>query len=889
MEEVDLSENFVDEEFKSSSYDYLLSWMVQRINLLGFPESTWDAETGNSVIIDFITGLGPKTLSIFQDGDIYRFICEDITKNILDRNPCAYFLRSNATHLSKDNVNREVQYGSIGGKGLTLVAFERMMKGLVEKHVAQNNELTGHYHSCMAALTDTLHCLDGRTVLYCPRFDYTSVSEAAQDKERLQIMESIVIHWRGQIKKVVSSHDSSGSSESSGPLDEIDFWKVRAQDLLGIQNQLEGENVKRIIDVLQYAKSNYINQFQSLTEQIVSRAAESNDNLKFLESVRPQCTALRTIEPQKISGILPDLLNRIRLIWSLSKYYNDDEHISGMLRKISNEIIRRFKTHIVVKDVFDGDVEYSVQRLQDAIQCGFAWKEMYHKTNKAIQLQKARYGRCWDIDDASIFAQIDAFVQRCKDLIEICESQMQFVRKSSETKGNPGPIPHFSGTRAQEIIDGIVGIQETFEHHIDRLRRLEYNVLDVKVSNWHDDYNHFKGDVKDLEVMYNLVINAAFEHNATVPEGVALVETFYRQAKREAIIRFVKRKAADTNNMFCKQVNDIREEFEKSRMNPPLRMQEPQFAGSALWAHSLAALVKESYESLKRLQYVLSERDFEESKEAMLSLTSVVHDFKQARYNLWLEDLNQKAKDNGLQLRLEKPLLRKADGEAAHTKVGAEIVCNFDEDLLSLFSEVGYWEKFQGEFNIPYMAHDICNKKELLRVMRENVMLVVRAYNDLIRDVNAEEKRLFLDHIRRLDRRIAPGFTKLNWQNRNLIDIFVRDCCTNCHDVHVIVKEFKDCKLIVNKMQRLMANALLLRIDKNQIYENGIFEQRQGEHRTQMHQFFEQSYQRIVTTLRNIYKNFKDGSTEVQREWRSQISQVSVFCFVLYDVMTLRL
>jgi dynein heavy chain len=81
----------------------------------------------------------------------------------------------------------------------------------------------------MATLTDSVHSVGGRTVLYCPNFEFASVTEAAQDKERLQIMESIVIHWTRQIKDVVNNHDSSASSESSGPLDEIDFWKGRAQ------------------------------------------------------------------------------------------------------------------------------------------------------------------------------------------------------------------------------------------------------------------------------------------------------------------------------------------------------------------------------------------------------------------------------------------------------------------------------------------------------------------------------------------------------------------------------------------------------------------------------------------------------------------------------------
>jgi dynein heavy chain len=70
------------------------------------------------------------------------------------------------------------------------------------------------------------------------------------------------------------------------------------------------------------------------------------------------------MEPEDIVAILPDLLNRIRLIWSLSSFYNDNEHVSGILRKISNEIIRRFRAHVDMGEILNGDVEFSIARLK---------------------------------------------------------------------------------------------------------------------------------------------------------------------------------------------------------------------------------------------------------------------------------------------------------------------------------------------------------------------------------------------------------------------------------------------------------------------------------------------------------------------------------------------
>ena len=79
--------------------------------------------------------------------------------------------------------------------------------------------------------------------------------------------------------------------------------------------------------------------------------------------------------------------------------------------------------------------------------------------------------------------------------------------------------------------------------------------------------------------MFTNVINGAFESTSTVAEGVILTETFFRLAKREAVKRCVDKKAAEIQHLFITQVMKTRSEFDTSRLNPPLRMQEPQFAG----------------------------------------------------------------------------------------------------------------------------------------------------------------------------------------------------------------------------------------------------------------------------------------------------------------------
>lgn len=60
----------------------------------------------------------------------------------------------------------------------------------------------------------------------------------------------------------------SGLDETAGPLEEIDFWKARSHDLMGISKQLNKHSVRRISRILDMAKSSYVGAFIKLAKQI---------------------------------------------------------------------------------------------------------------------------------------------------------------------------------------------------------------------------------------------------------------------------------------------------------------------------------------------------------------------------------------------------------------------------------------------------------------------------------------------------------------------------------------------------------------------------------------------------------------------------------------------
>ena len=77
-----------------------------------------------------------------------------------------------------------------------------------------------------------------------------------------------MIHWTRQIKEVLASQESLETADSSGPLEEIEFWRARCEDLSGLTRQLDKPGVVRVTTIVERAKSSYLAPFRKLSQLI---------------------------------------------------------------------------------------------------------------------------------------------------------------------------------------------------------------------------------------------------------------------------------------------------------------------------------------------------------------------------------------------------------------------------------------------------------------------------------------------------------------------------------------------------------------------------------------------------------------------------------------------
>lgn len=98
-----------------------------------------------------------------------------------------------------------------------------------------------------------------------------------------------MIHWTDQIKELLNAQDIVNMRDSCGPLQEISFWKTRSTQLLNISRQLQKPGVKHIQNILQVAKSLYVQRFCQLAHEIqvreiCAKSAHNKDLLKIMST-----------------------------------------------------------------------------------------------------------------------------------------------------------------------------------------------------------------------------------------------------------------------------------------------------------------------------------------------------------------------------------------------------------------------------------------------------------------------------------------------------------------------------------------------------------------------------------------------------------------------------
>lgn len=358
-------------------------------------------------------------------------------------------------------------------------------------------------------------------------------------------------------------------------------------------------------------------------------------------------------------------------------------------------------------------------------------------------------------------------------------------------------MPIFGGTRGSEWTTSLNELKMEFTRYLQRIKDLNYDILDFKITKWHDDYGQtFKEQVKSIENIYNTTIMMTFKYVSTIQDAVEMLENFYVLAKRPTVIEFVQVKAAaEVYRMFNDEMKEVRDLFDITQnthknKRPPMPYSHAKYSGMAIWVKSLIQRIDKTRDLLDQMNFIPKHEFHDKSVTAYNELRQNLDDhIAKVEFENWqksFSDLGDKGEtkdatetliDASLQKyfltsevmksesdeRKEKSKDKKADAKDSKKKKvieKREYKSAFDTRLLKILLELQYWNKLQSVITIPHTLGKLGGDSERLRVLRENVMLIVRDYNNIIVLIDERERKLFDEHITQLNKMYDPGFRK---------------------------------------------------------------------------------------------------------------------------------
>ncbi|KAF7654720.1 hypothetical protein LDENG_00065830, partial [Lucifuga dentata] len=831
------------------NFSNLRKLFIRCVALPGVTEESW-TEGNKKALDEFIVDTSMTTMVVYLDPK--KGLQMEFSMPLQEQGVghLAKFIRAPGVVITEDNFDMVVQFGTVRGNPVQSKLHE--MTCLHAPWVALttswersiNDNYTMNMHSYLAKITDNVFKGVGSTVLYIPtEAMQQSAEEACKDKKLIQRLEIVMIHWTDQIKELLNAQKNTEMSNTSGLLEEIDFWGSHSDKLLRVSQQLKKEEVKHIQTILQLSKSLYVQRFCEMAKRIEDGSLQAQSNHSYLSILRKPCEELAQLQLSQVAPKLGTIVSLIRIIWVNSPYYNTRERITALFYKMSNDIIRLCLQTISLDRIFEGYVISSKQVLNDCIQCCRNWKDLYLH---ALQIHSKYSSKGWGLDQDSIFARADFFVQRFKELLEVCDCQQQFARWEN---GQQRALPCFGGSQGPDLTRRLLEIESTFHLNLQTLR---CEILDIENTTWCNEFNSFCARVKDLEMMMRILITSAFDMMSTVEEGLRLLNIFKPMSSREAIKRTIDEKVEEVYNIFMKEIIMVNKEL--NQRPGPSSDHMPQLAGQAHWARALKQRIQRPMELLQNSLF-LPETD--SRKQVFLEVHQTLHfldELVRRNFSQWSQCLNPEV----FKL-LEQPLMVRCKDTPTKLDI------NFDNDLMKLFSELHYWDRLK--FEIPHSVNNIYQRREELMGLRERSLLLVRRYNRITEALSPDELTMFRERIRFLDKKIQPGLTKLLWLATGSSNVFITECLLHIDKVQLMVDDYKKSNLTISNLCYQISQTLLLRIDNKTVYRDLDFEKDQKAHQQRHLQVLRSTHREIIDIMIHIYKTFSNDGPEVQEQW----------------------
>uniref|UniRef100_A0A3Q3G615 Dynein, axonemal, heavy chain 5 n=1 Tax=Labrus bergylta TaxID=56723 RepID=A0A3Q3G615_9LABR len=379
--------------------------------------------------------------------------------------------------------------------------------------------------------------------------------ESLQEKVRKRLLSLHINDRTPFVFKVLAESDQLRKADDLGPRAELEHWKRRMSRFNYLLDQLKRPDVKAAIGVLLMAKSKLIKSWRELDIRITDAANEAKDNVKYLYSLEKFFDPLYNSDPVSMMDAIPGLINAIRMIHSVSRYYNTSEKITLLFDKVTNQMITACKAYITnncSNSIWDQPQQVIVDKIKAAINLNQEYQRYFRKTKE--KLEQTPSERQFDFGEVYIFGKFDTFQRRLNKILEMFST-----------------ISTYSALQDSKI-EGLETMATRFQAIVLTMKKKHYSFLDQRRADFDVDYEEFCKSTSELGIP-DLGIDEKYQR---------ILQNYGRDIEMVSRI------------------------YMKQKLDPPMGRDLPPVSGRIMWARQLYSRIQGPMDLFQKQPGVLS-------------------------------------------------------------------------------------------------------------------------------------------------------------------------------------------------------------------------------------------------------------------------------------------
>ncbi|XP_076594398.1 dynein axonemal heavy chain 5 isoform X1 [Chaetodon auriga] len=681
---------------------------------------------------------------------------------------CVFFTRPNTSKtVTSESIHRDVNFNMLDTTEVGLLkSVEQLLSEIFIPTMRKMNHGWGEMASPQAqavkqdfisSLESFVSVLAGAqeslqekvTLKECDTFDLrvlkgpSDYMAAANSTETTEKIEACMKVWIKQIEQVLAESDQlRKEADDLGPRAELDHWKKRMSRFNYLLDQLKSPDVKAVLGVLLMAKSKVIKSWRELDTRITDAANEAKDNVKYLYSLEKFCDPLYNSDPVSMVDAIPGLINAIRMIHSISHYYNTSEKITSLFVKVTNQMITACKAYITnngSNSIWDQPQQVVADKIKAAIHLNQEYQRYFHKTKE--KLEQTPSERQFDFSEMYIFGKFDTFQRRLNKILEMFSTISTYsALQDSKIEGLETMATRFQTAEMQAKWEAIVL----------NMKKKHYSFLDQRRTDFDVDYEEFCKSTSELHNQLKIFMDSTFEKIQNTERALNVLKRFDRLGIPDLGIDEKYQRILQNYGRDIEMVSRI---YMKQKLDPPIGRDLPPVAGRIMWARQLSSRIQGPMDLFQLHPGVLSTPEAKRIIRNFNRVARVLLEFEMLYHHSWMKKMEDARV--GLQASL---LVRSPET--------GELFVNFDPEILTQIREANCMTRMNLE--IPPFAALLQQKQGTLKKNYNKLQLMLSENTRVRAKIQTAFEQLAMPHVAKVDEAIQPGLTSLNWTSLNI-------------------------------------------------------------------------------------------------------------------------